>query len=255
VYGTLHVSTSPNGEGRRARVSLQHEGRVTEIIEPLEPGTFTSESITFDGGSEFSFDVPGLSGAVTSTPHMSVADFSGDHEARAFTIVPDEPLIHYEQAATITGNVTVGDTEIELHGYGFRDRSWGWRDESVSVVEYFGFMWVFDDFGITGNRALGADGVDYVTIFRVTETDAIAATSASLTRDASGLFAATHLEFADGTPLDVRGTHRAAGFWCPMGWERTGPTLSTYDEFQHVRTSDGREGFGLIEQGITRQQY
>jgi hypothetical protein len=48
VFGAVHVSTSPNSEGRRARFSLSVGGRATEIVEPLEPYSFGSPSIAFD---------------------------------------------------------------------------------------------------------------------------------------------------------------------------------------------------------------
>jgi hypothetical protein len=41
VVGTLHTSTSPNAEGRRARFSIQAGGKTVEVAEELEPGTFT----------------------------------------------------------------------------------------------------------------------------------------------------------------------------------------------------------------------
>jgi hypothetical protein len=48
LFGEVHVSTSPNGGGRRARVETFVDGRFCEIDEELEPGTFRSESVDFD---------------------------------------------------------------------------------------------------------------------------------------------------------------------------------------------------------------
>src|SRR5436190_5659619 len=45
VYGVFHFSTSPNAEGRRARVTVQAGGRTAEIIETPDPGTFDTDSI------------------------------------------------------------------------------------------------------------------------------------------------------------------------------------------------------------------
>jgi hypothetical protein len=48
VFGSVHVSTSPNGSGgRRARCSVllgDRGGRMVEIIEDLERGQFRSPS-------------------------------------------------------------------------------------------------------------------------------------------------------------------------------------------------------------------
>ena len=48
VYGQVHVSTTPNGEGSRARCAFHAAGRSFEFQEPLEAGTFNSDSMTVD---------------------------------------------------------------------------------------------------------------------------------------------------------------------------------------------------------------
>ena len=48
VVGVLHVSTSPNAEGRRARFSLAVGGRSIEIVEePHDRGAFKSASVEY----------------------------------------------------------------------------------------------------------------------------------------------------------------------------------------------------------------
>jgi hypothetical protein len=254
LYGTLHVSTSPNAEGRRARVSIQLGERTIELVEPLEPGSFTSESIFFDAGASFEINSERVSGTVTTAPLFALADYTGDNSPAAFNLDKERPLMHYQRAATVSGRLTIDGEELEIAGTGFRDRTWGFRDESSSVAEYFGFMFVFDDFAITAMRLLGGDGSDVTLGFRVAE-DAVPVTGIELTRDASGLFAATRIEFAEGAPLEARLTRRTAGFWCPMGWERRGPTLGAYDEFCELRSGTGERGVGLIEQGAVKQLY
>lgn len=254
VHGTLHTSTSPNAEGRRARLSVAHGGRVVEVVEPLEPGTFTSESITFALGESFSVDAPELSGELTFTPRFALADYTGPAAPKAFGLDEAQPLQHYQRAATVAGRLTLAGETVEIDGHGFRDRTWGLRDESSSVAEYFGFMWVFDEFALTQLRLLGNDGKD-ATLGFVLGEHATALGDVSLTRDAAGLFAAADIGLADGGRLQVRATERHVGFWCPMGWERSGPTLSAYDEFAGLRTADGTEGFGMVEQGIVKRLY
>src|SRR5437867_832093 len=70
VYGTLHVSTSPNAEGRRSRLSLQVDGRTVELVEDLEPGTFSSQSIAFEAGASFEVQSERITGTVTTTPRF-----------------------------------------------------------------------------------------------------------------------------------------------------------------------------------------
>jgi hypothetical protein len=254
LYGTLHVSTSPNAEGRRSRLSIQLGERVIEIVEPLEPGSFSSASVAFEAGAGFEVQAERVSGAVTTAPLFPLADYTGDRSPAAFNLDKDRPLMHYQRAATVSGRLTIDGRELEIEGRGFRDRTWGFRDESSSVSEYFGFMFVFPRFAVTAMRLLGGDGKDSILGFTLSE-GMTPVTDVSMTRDASGLFAATTLQIAGGETLDVRATARRAGFWCPMGWERSGPTLSAYDEFCEIRTAGGQRGIGLIEQGVTKRLY
>jgi hypothetical protein len=254
LFGTLHVSTSPNAEGRRSRLSVLAGGTTVEIVEPLEPGTFTSESIQFNAGAGFTVDAPRISGELTSAPHFALASYTGDAAPVAFGLDQEQPLMHYQRAATVTGRLVIDGLTVEINGHGFRDRTWGYRDESASISEYFGSMFIFPSFAVTSMRLLGGDGSDTALGFLLGD-DTVRVKATSLTRDASGLFAGSRTEFADGRSIDVRSTERRAGFWCPMGWERSGPTLSAYDEFCALRSGDGDVGFGLVEQGIVKRLF
>lgn len=255
VVGTLHTSTSPNAEGRRARFSIQVGGQVVEVVEELAPGTFSSESIAFEAGAGFSIASARVSGSVTTAPLFALADYTGDRSPEAFSLDKEQPLMHYQRAATITGELVVDGRPMTIDGHAFRDRTWGYRDESSSVAEYFGCMFIFPTMAITSMKLRGMTSSAEMVLGNVLDDQATIISSASLTRDASGLFAATSIETADGRTIDVRIAERRAGFWCPMGWERTGPTLSAFDEFCSLRTADGEEGFGMIEQGILKTVY
>ena len=254
VYGTLHTSTSPNAEGRRARISVQAGSTVVELVEPLEPGTFASDSIAFSAGASFAVDAPRIRGEVTFTPLLALADYTGDRAPMAFSLDKRQPLMHYQRAATVKGSLIIDGREVTVDGTGFRDRTWGYRDESSSVGEYFGYQFVFPGFALNAMRLLGGDGNEATLGFALSD-DAVPVKATSMTRDASGLFAATRTELADGRTIEIRATERHAGFWCPMGWEREGPTLGAYDEFCSLRTSDGEDGIGLIEQGIVKRLF
>jgi hypothetical protein len=254
LVGTLHTSTSPNAEGRRARFSLELGGKTIELSEDLEPGTFTSDSITFEAGASFSIATDRVSGTITTEPLFALADYTGDRSPEAFSLDKEQPLMHYQRAATATGELVVDGESIAVEGHGFRDRTWGYRDESSSVSEYFGCWFVFPSFAITAMKLRGASS-DAMVLGNILTDHATILESVSLTRDASGLFAASSMKFADGRTLDVRIVERAAGFWCPMGWERSGPTLGAYDEFFSVRSSEGEQGFGMCEQGILKTVF
>jgi hypothetical protein len=254
LVGTLHVSTSPNAEGRRMRLSIQFGDKTIELVEDLAPGTFTSDSVTFSAGSDFSVASDRVRGHVSMTPLFAVADYTGDRAPEAFSLDKKQPLAHYQRAATVTGELEIDGQTVPIEGHGFRDRTWGYRDESSSVSEYFGCMFVFDNCSISAMKLRGLGG-EPVVLGTFMGDEATFLTSVALTRDASGLFAACDLEFADGRTMTIRGVERRAGFWCPMGWERSGPTLSAFDEFMTVQTGDGEHGFGLIEQGVLKTVF
>ena len=254
VVGTLHTSTSPNAEGRRARFSVQTAGRTIELMEDLEPGSFSSESISFNAGAEFSISSDRVQGTITTTPLFALADYTGDRSPEAFSLDKEQPLMHYQRAATATGELVIDGQPIAIDGNAFRDRTWGYRDESASVAEYFGCWFILPSLAVTSMKLRGASSAEMV-LGNVLEEKATVISSASLARDASGLFAATSIETVDGRTLELRLAERRAGFWCPMGIERTGPTLSAFDEFFTVRTPDGEEGFGMCEQGILKTVF
>jgi hypothetical protein len=254
IVGTLHTSTSPNAEGRRARFSVQTGGRTVELMEDLEPGSFSSQSISFNAGAEFSIASDRVRGTITTTPLFALADYTGDRSPEAFSLDKEQPLMHYQRAAIATGELVVDYQPIAIDGHAFRDRTWGYRDESASVAEYFGCWFILPSLAISSMKLRGASSAEMV-LGSVLEDNATIISRASLTRDASGLFAATSIETVDGRTLELRIVERRAGFWCPMGVERTGPTLGAFDEFFTVRTSDGEEGFGMCEQGILKTVF
>jgi hypothetical protein len=252
----MHISASPGPatQGRRARVSVRLGDVSAEVIEDLDVNTWDSDSITFDPAVGFTIDSPQVQGSIATTPLHVLAPFSGDDSPRAFGLDKEHPLQHYQRSANVTGRLTVGGREVEIDGQGYRDRTWGFRDESASIREYYGTMWVFPDFSLSMMKLLGADGSESVLGFVLpAEGGFERVTSTAIARDASGLFAACDIGVDDGRTISVRNTGRTATFWCPMGFERSGPVLSSYDEWTHLLTADGVEGFGLLEQGIVRQ--
>jgi hypothetical protein len=252
VYGAFHVSTSPNAEGRRARLSLGGPGGAVEVVEPLDPGTFTSPSIAFDLDQRIVVGTPDLEGEINCTPLFAVADYS--HGSIIPPLIPGEPLRHFQQAARVRGRFTVAGRDVELDGSGLRDRTWGFRDESVSIAEYIALIAVFDDFAVTCMRFAGADGSDRTEGYRLAER-AEPLQDMGITRDASGLLAAAELRSAGGEAVSLRVTERLGGFWVPMGSERRGPVMSAYDEFDRIRTPAALSGTAICEQGVLRRLF
>jgi hypothetical protein len=251
VYGVFHFSTSPNAEGRRSRITLQGAGRTAEIMEEPAAGTFDTASIRFDLDSTYTVDGPGLRGTLTAVPHHAIADYN---TGMLPELVEGEPLEHYQRAARVTGSFEIDGETVTVDGFGLRDRTWGYRDESVSFVEYIGLMAVFDDYTLACMSFMGPDGTTKTDGFVLDDDGATAIKRMEVTRDASGLWAAGRFT-GDGPEITVRTQRRPAGFWVPMGWERTGPTMAAYDEFVELKTGDGAIGKALVEQGQIRQIY
>ena len=255
IFGCAHASTSPNAQGRRVRFSISVAGRVIEIADDLAPGSFTSPVVDFDLNKGITVTTARLSGSVRSDPLFSLADYTAGETIPA--LIAGEPLHHFQRAAKVSGELVVDGETITIDATGFRDRTWGYRDESLTWSEYFAFLSVFDDYALTAMRFRSPDGKDATEGYLLGEVgiDSPGVTALGVTRDASGLAAAAHLTLTDGTALTVRSAARVGGFWVPMGWARRGPAMSSYDEFAAVTTDRGERGFGMFEHGIIRQLF
>lgn len=251
VYGAVHVSTSPNAEGRRARASVSVRGRSAEVVEDLEPGSFSSDSIAFDLDGRIEVRAAQLTADLELAPRFVPGDYSASEVVPP--LVEGEPLRHLQQAAAVTGGVAVGSEESGVDGLGMRDRTWGFRDESASMPEYIGVIVGFPDRLLTVMRFARVGGGDRTAGFVLADEATEATGLTEIARDASGLFAAAQVSLAGGERFELRTTARSGGFWVPMGWERTGPTMSAYDEFVAIRSGDGEVGHGIVEQGIVRR--
>jgi len=253
IFGTLHVSTSPNAGGRRARLSVSVDGLHREVIEPLEPGSFRSESMSFDLESgRGTAAAPGIELDVATTPLFTLADF------RSKEVIPrmgTEPLQHFQTTVGVSGHCRIDGHETAIDGRGIRDRTWGHRDESVNISEYVWLFATFDDFTVTAMRFHNDSGHNVTDGFVLGAHECRPVEGLTLTRDAAGLCAGAALKLADGDSLELRSGGRRAGFWVPMGDERDGPTMSCFDEFAPFTAADGRAGFGLAEHGVVRRLY
>lgn len=247
LYGAVHVSTSPNGEGRRARCSVSVAGRPIEIVEELAPGTFTSASIDYGLTGRIRVSHPDVEVDLMTTPRFGPADYGSGDVLPA--LVEGKPLQHYQQGAEVIGTVTVAGTVHELRGTGLRDRTWGFRDEAAQWVEYAGLIASFTDFDVTVMTFLGADGAVRTDGFLQDAAGATRISGLKLTRDPAALFVRGRMTLADGTERVVTAVGREGGFWVPMGAEREGPAFGAYDDFLRL-DAEGTPGSGLVEQGI-----
>jgi hypothetical protein len=252
IYGSAHVATSPNAEGRRARFSLSVAGETFEIVEPLAPNSFTSESVAFDvQNNRVRVRCPEMSADLELAPQFAFADYAA---SGIFPSVdPDVPIHHYQQGVSVAGEIRLLDRALAIDAHGLRDRTWGFRDESVSIQEYAALVASFPDHVLTVMRMLAVDGVDRMEGYRLTDT-AEPLTQFGMTRDAAGFLVEAHLG-GTGGEFDARVVERRAGFWVPMGAERRAPAIRAYDEFVALRTTTGDEGFGVVEQAVVHRLF
>ncbi|MGW4370631.1 hypothetical protein ACWEKT_33800 [Nocardia takedensis] len=250
VFGSLHVSTSPNApSARRARFSVSVGGHTTEIVEPLDAGTFRSESIDFGLDGRFTVDNAAVQAELSAVPLFTALDYSTVDLIPA--LVPDKPLQHFEQAASVTGEVQIAGTVTRISARGMRDRSSGFRDESVQWVEYAAFVAVTETYFISALKFLHIDGTQNGHGFLVEETGVTPINDLHLTRNAAAQLLRIRLDLADGSTRSLHTRERHGGFWVPMGpAEAEGPAFGAYDDFLTLESEDGTRGGGFTEQGV-----
>jgi hypothetical protein len=250
LFGVAHVSTSPNAEGRRARFSVVLGGHAIELIEPLDRGSFQSEHIHFDvANNTVTVDAPQLTADLAMTPRFVCADYSPT--GLIPDLVADVPLRHFQQGADIFGRIALGDERVTVNGQGWRDGSWGPRDESAAWAEYVAVVACLPDFDLTVMKFRAMDDKRTTHGFLMYPDRTVTVTAMDLRRDGSGLVSGAVLTTSDDQVLTMTMRTARGGLWVPMGAGGPPPTFSAYDDAADVEV-DGQAGAGFSEQGILR---
>lgn len=252
LTGIAHVSTSPNAGARHARISVAHGGRRLETIEELPPGTFRGEQIRFDLEHGITFDTPAVSGRLEMGDLFAVADYTGG--AVFPSIHGQPPLNHYQQATRVTGELTIDGKRIVIDGHGFRDRTWGYRNESATILEYIATQLVFETFSVSCMRfQVAADHSDRAEGFILAEGAHRIGAFTNIVRGRGGEVIEFELVPDAGEALTIYVERRFGGFPVAVSPPRnTGPTLAPFEEFCAVRAGDGSVGFGVLGVGSRR---
>lgn len=253
VFGTVHVSTSPNSEGQRARCSVIAGGRQAEVVEDLEPGAFKSKSIHFDvEGARIAVKSDGLDVEMVMAPRFVAVDYQSGAIPE---LVPGHGLRHFEQGAHVRGEIRVGDVTLVIDGHGYRDRTWGPRDESAVMPEYAAVLACMPGFNLSLAKFRHNDGavrsVGY--LLHADRTEPLS--DVEFVRDARGLIDGASATRLDGHTIRFRMRRTRGGFWLPMGVGGPPPTMSAYDDsvdiwIEHLPAA---RGAGFTEQGIVRR--
>jgi len=247
VYGAVHVSTSPNAGGRRARASLSLDGRISEVIEPLDPMELASDSIKLDLDGALTVRGPGdLAVDLTMAPRLPVADYSMARSVPGLSEV--EPLRHYQRSGAVRGSARLAGEETEFDGLCFRDRTWGYRDEISAWNEYYAICVCWPDFDVTLMKFRSPRG-DHHHGFVVDARGDVVLDS-HVSRDSWGDICRVDCVLAEAGGFGFDVGRPCAVLGVPMG-EPDGPVaISARDAFVEVSTDDGLIGFGIVEQGI-----
>jgi hypothetical protein len=168
-------------------------------------------------------------------------------------LVNGKPLMHWEQGCDVRGSLATDRGECRIAGHGFRDRTWGYRNEGRQWVEYLTTWGVFPDFDLTAMEFVGADGKPVIDGFVNDAAGQRRVTGMDYTYDAAGLFKRVVLTLDGGDERIVSATGERSGFWLPMGPpEQEGPAFQAYDEFLTLNAW-GSTGKGIIGYGILRR--
>ena len=254
TYGQVHVSTTPNGEGSRARAAVTVAGRPFEINEPLPPGTFASESISVDLTGHVTVNHERLVLDLRLEPLFTPVDWASIRalpEAR-----PGMTLNHYQHGAVARGTVIIDDESSKFEGTAWRDRTWGYREESAQWLEYFYLTSVFGhDHAIVLWKVLGADQRTRMFGAHISDEGQVPIDTFTVVRDPAANFAGGTVDLPSGrlTLNVVPKRTPFTGWWLPMGCTRQeGPTFCEFDEYFVLTSSDGDRGAGLAAHGILR---
>lgn len=263
AYGLIHGTTSPNAGGRKLSLSVALDGRCADVNEPLPPGGgfevpagggFKSDSLQFGIDGRFAVDAPGLSGELVVTPRLPMVDYTPGQVVPPF--IPGQPIHHYQRSAFVRGTLTLNGIEHEIDGLGFRDRTWGFRNEADHLVEYWALLACLPSYDLTAMKFLDGHGEHRIDGFVVRpDGGQTAVTTIEVTRDSSALTASAEIGLADGSMLSATTASRAGGHWLPMvGGSVAGPSFSVYEEFGAFEI-DGETGWGLVEHAVLRRLF
>lgn len=260
IWGLFHWSASPNADPATiyGQLSVLVDGRTIDVYEPLTLGQdgFDSETIHFGLGDYVGIDHDEVKIDFTIRPRFHIADYTGGG------VVPsldEAALNHYHQSLFVTGTVTVDGKTTDFDGLGWRDRTWGFREEALHLTEYLAALVCWPEFDISVFKFRQPDGSVRTDGFVLRENDYDSIVDVAITRDFRGLTSSFTVTLEDGRTVTVdRPGDIKAHHYCPMGAQRAsrpGPSFTVLEEFAVYETPGQPVGHGLVEHGILRGLY
>lgn len=255
VYGFFHWNSSPNHDTGKAQLSIWIKGEAIDIKERLEPSTtqFVSEHFRYDMRSHIEVVGEHLHGRLIAAPRFSPADYTQNDLLPP--LVPAEPLQHWQQGLTLTGELVLDGQTVSINALGFRTRTWGFRDDSQQFQEYISLFICLESMDITVMKFRWPDGSLRTDGVLISNAGTTAINNLHVTRDSAGQAIRLVIDVEDGRALTLERRGCAAGMWCPIGLpEREGPTFCAWDEVIDWEL-DGERGLSLVEQAIVRHVF
>jgi hypothetical protein len=251
VFAEVHVSTSPNAF-RWARIEVSVNGRTVEINEDCPEDSYRSEHIDFDTNGRLTVRHPDLDVDITYAPRFQPMDYSPKKVMGG--LVSDKPLRHYEQGTSVTGTITMRGETVDFDGLGFRDRTWGFRDDSRQWQEYITVWGTFDGFDLTAMKFQDMAGTTIADGFlNSADGSQRRVTEMNFTYTPAGTMKHLRLILDGIEERIVERTRSIGGFWLPMGPRKPeGATcFHAYDDFAELNAW-GSPGRGIVAYGIQR---
>lgn len=256
VFIIAHFQGGRTDAGMFARVSVLQDDHLTELYEPLDPMTFTSEHVSLDLDGRITAKTDELQLDVTLTPLRVPVDYSPS--AALPGLRKSEPLQHFEQAGRFTGTVYTKWGALELSGSVIRDRTWGWRQDIASWTEYYASFFSFShdegDFDLAVMKFCTPDGdvPAHGALVGARTGEVIGAEI--IRRNETGTIVEFEVRLEDGGTMRLHLGRPEARIFCPLNDPEGPVALTSYDDLVEIRTEDGARGFGIMEQGILRRQ-
>ena len=248
----VHFQGGRTDAGMFARVSILQDDHLTEIYEPMDAMTFSSEHVSLDLSGRITAKTDEVELDLTLTPLRVPVDYSPS--AALPGLKKSEPLQHFEQAGRFTGSVSTKWGALELSGTVIRDRTWGWRQDIASWTEYYASFFSFGDFDLAVMKFCTPDGDVPAHGALVGARTGEVVGAEIIRRNETGTIAEFEVSLEDGSAMRLHLSKPEARIFCPLNDPKGPAALTAYDDLVEIRTDDGAIGFGIMEQGILRRQ-
>jgi hypothetical protein len=179
-------------------------------------------------------------------------DWTAVHLVHSLDNAPE--LDHWQQSFAAPGHVRVGTTKLQFAGGGFRDRTWGWRQETLQWLELYAVDVVLDHCDISMCKWLRADGSTTAAGFIQDDHGLHQVLSSEMTYNKVGLVQKISIAAEDLPPLILEAGIADAGWWLTFTKPNSkAPVWTEYENFCAIEGNAWGQGYGCIPHAILRK--